>query len=301
MAAMQRSAGTVWLGAEGPITQEMLRSAVPDITSRRVHLCGPPGMMEAMRRQLAELGVPEAQIHTEAFGPASIPADAAELEVREAAPSSSKQARAASEVAPTTVTFSISGISAPCLPTKPFSKPQKGLGLKFLMPAGSGSASLRHQTPVGRGVDGRRNWPGARGQGQWVHFGLSGKEHRTAAGGRSLMRERGDILVGLMVAFLLLFPLGYLVHVSPRFPGSLVGGLTGIAAASLLLLTVPYVLVKHVGWIARFAGRWASRPTVLAIHIYAGMLAAVLGLIHAAHTMNSPAGVVLTGDCFSRS
>lgn len=109
------------------------------------------------------------------------------------------------------------------------------------------------------------------------------------------MRERGDVLVGLMVAFLLLFPLGYLVHVSPRFPGSLAGGLTGIVAAVLMLLTVPYVLVKHIGWLARFMGRWASKPTFLAIHIYAGVLSAVLGLVHAAHTMNSPAGVVLTG------
>lgn len=112
MASMQRSAGTVWLGAEGPITQEMLRTAVPDIPSRRVHLCGPPGMMEAMRRQLAELGVPEAQIHTEAFAPASIPADAAELKVEPAMPPSSRQASASTMIAPTTVTFAISGISA---------------------------------------------------------------------------------------------------------------------------------------------------------------------------------------------
>lgn len=113
MAAMQRSAGTVWLGAEGPITKEMLRSAVPDIAKRRVHLCGPPGMMAAMREQLADLGVPEAQLHTEAFGPASLPADAAELEVREApAGAAAKRAELKSKMAPTTVTFSISGVSA---------------------------------------------------------------------------------------------------------------------------------------------------------------------------------------------
>lgn len=113
MAAMQRSAGTVWLGPEGPITKEMLRSAVPDITKRRVHLCGPPGMMAAMREQLAELGVPEAQLHTEAFGPASLPADASELEVKEApANAAAKRAGLKSKMAPTTVTFSISGVSA---------------------------------------------------------------------------------------------------------------------------------------------------------------------------------------------
>jgi ferredoxin-NADP reductase len=114
MAAMQRSAGTVWLGPEGPITQEMLRSAVPDIAKRRVHLCGPPGMMAAIRGQLAELGVPEAQLHTEAFGPASLPTDAAEIEVKVApALAAAKRTGSKPAVAPTTVTFSISGVSAP--------------------------------------------------------------------------------------------------------------------------------------------------------------------------------------------
>ncbi|NBW75817.1 MAG: flavodoxin [Sphingomonadaceae bacterium] len=111
MAAMQRSAGTVWLGPEGPITQEMLRSAVPDIAKRRVHLCGPPGMMAAMRAQLAELGVPEAQLHTEAFGPASLPDNAEEIEAKE--PPAAARTKRKAAVAPTTVTFAISGVSAP--------------------------------------------------------------------------------------------------------------------------------------------------------------------------------------------
>jgi len=114
MAAMQRSAGTVWLGPEGPITKDLLSSAVPDITKRRVHLCGPPGMMAAMREQLAELGVPEAQLHTEAFGPASLPTDATEIAVKEApATAAAKRTGSKPAVAPTTVTFSISGVSAP--------------------------------------------------------------------------------------------------------------------------------------------------------------------------------------------
>lgn len=111
MAAMQRSAGTVWLGPEGPITLEMLRATVPDIAKRRVHLCGPPGMMAAMRAQLAELGVPEAQLHTEAFGPASLPDNAAEIETKER-PAAARTKRK-DAVAPTTVTFAVSGVSAP--------------------------------------------------------------------------------------------------------------------------------------------------------------------------------------------
>lgn len=69
-ATMARSAGTSWMGAEGPINKEFLLQSVPDIAKRRVHLCGPPGMMQAMKKLLADLGVPSEQVKTEAFGPA---------------------------------------------------------------------------------------------------------------------------------------------------------------------------------------------------------------------------------------
>lgn len=69
-ATMARAAGTSWMGAEGHITKEFLTQSVPELTKRRVHLCGPPGMMEAMKKILAELGVPADQVKTEAFGPA---------------------------------------------------------------------------------------------------------------------------------------------------------------------------------------------------------------------------------------
>lgn len=109
------------------------------------------------------------------------------------------------------------------------------------------------------------------------------------------MRERGDMAVGLLVAFLLLFPLGYVLHVAPRFPGSLVGGVIGVVAAVLMLLTLPYVVVKHVKAAERWTGRFVSKPTLLALHVYAGVLAPILGLVHAAHKFGSPVGLTLTG------
>lgn len=66
-----RSEGTAWMGLEGQITKDTLAHAVPDLAKRRIHLCGPPPMMDAIRRILAEFGVPENQIKTEAFGPAT--------------------------------------------------------------------------------------------------------------------------------------------------------------------------------------------------------------------------------------
>lgn len=119
-ASMQRAPGTVWLGPEGPITGDLLRAAVPDIAKRRVHLCGPPGMMAAMKQILSELGVPEAQVHSEAFGPASLPGENAPgavstLDPAAPAPSATPDPaapRTGLAVAPATVTFSVSGISA---------------------------------------------------------------------------------------------------------------------------------------------------------------------------------------------
>ncbi len=69
-ATMARTAGAAWMGAEGPITGELLTRSVPDLISRRVHLCGPPTMMEAVRKLLSDLGVPPEQVKAEAFGPA---------------------------------------------------------------------------------------------------------------------------------------------------------------------------------------------------------------------------------------
>lgn len=72
-ASMTRADGAIWMGLKGRFTKEILSHLVPEIEKHRVHVCGPPPMMEAMLSMLAELGVPEEQVHTEAFGPARPP------------------------------------------------------------------------------------------------------------------------------------------------------------------------------------------------------------------------------------
>ncbi len=62
--------GTSWTGATGLISKEFIAHTVPDIARRRVHICGPPQMMEAVKAELVELGVASDKIKTEAFGPA---------------------------------------------------------------------------------------------------------------------------------------------------------------------------------------------------------------------------------------
>jgi ferredoxin-NADP reductase len=65
---MSRPGDEPWSGTVGHIDAALLARAVPDIAVRRVHLCGPPPMMDAAKAALIELGVPHAQIKTEAFG-----------------------------------------------------------------------------------------------------------------------------------------------------------------------------------------------------------------------------------------
>jgi ferredoxin-NADP reductase len=65
---MTRPEGTDWKGPRGHLTKELLTQSVPNLTSRRIHLCGPISMMDATKTLLDEMGVPPAQLKTEAFG-----------------------------------------------------------------------------------------------------------------------------------------------------------------------------------------------------------------------------------------
>ncbi len=55
-----------WAGPRGFITAELL-GQIPQIRSRRIHLCGPPVMMDAVRNELGKLGIDLASVHSELF------------------------------------------------------------------------------------------------------------------------------------------------------------------------------------------------------------------------------------------
>ena len=65
---VSRPEGTDWKGHRGRISKEFLSESVPELTSRRIHICGPPAMMDATKTMLAELDVPPDNVKTEAFG-----------------------------------------------------------------------------------------------------------------------------------------------------------------------------------------------------------------------------------------
>lgn len=67
-----------WTGERGRVGAELLARLVPDLPSRRIHVCGPPPMMDAVKAALATLGVPAEAIRTELFLAPERPAAPAE-------------------------------------------------------------------------------------------------------------------------------------------------------------------------------------------------------------------------------
>ena len=56
-----------WDGARGNITRELLEGFIPGFTSGPVLVCGPDPMMTAMRKLLVGMGLPDTDVHQEAF------------------------------------------------------------------------------------------------------------------------------------------------------------------------------------------------------------------------------------------
>src|SRR5689334_13902821 len=104
------------------------------------------------------------------------------------------------------------------------------------------------------------------------------------------MNETERLAVGALFTLLLFLAPGYLLHVSPRFAGSLAGGVLGIIGAVLLLLLLIYPLVKYSAWVRERVTRFASMRMVLAFHVYAGVLGPLFGILHSGHKYQSPLG-----------
>jgi ferredoxin-NADP reductase len=119
VASMTRAAGTEWKGPTGRLTKELIAQNVPNIAPRRVHLCGPPPMMEAVQAILVELGVPKEQINTESF---TLARGKSELE---------RQALETKPAVVATVTFAKSGKSSPLPPDRTVLEAAEAIGVEI--------------------------------------------------------------------------------------------------------------------------------------------------------------------------
>ncbi|MCB4824933.1 FAD-binding oxidoreductase [Roseicella aerolata] len=137
VATMGKVSATPWDGAQGPVSKEFIAQAVPDIAHRRVHICGPPAMMEAVKTSLLELGVAQNKIKTEAFGaaqgrvpsgpeptaaapPGPVPGDAPVAPAPAALPSAAAQ-----------VEFTTSGKTAPLAPDQTVLEAAEAIGVEI--------------------------------------------------------------------------------------------------------------------------------------------------------------------------
>lgn len=108
------------------------------------------------------------------------------------------------------------------------------------------------------------------------------------------MQERESSIVAGLVLLLLVLALGFYVHRDPRFAGSLAGGVLGISAAALMFVPLAYMVVKRIPWLRGATTRMVSMRTLLAVHVYAGVLGPILGVLHSGHRFESALGIALT-------
>ena len=108
------------------------------------------------------------------------------------------------------------------------------------------------------------------------------------------MKEKEKLVVAGLVVLMLILWLGFPFHQSPRFAGSLWGGMFGVAGALLMLVPLLYLFVKRIKRLKKKVTQWVSMKTLLAWHIYAGVLGPILVVIHSGHRYESTLGIVLT-------
>jgi len=108
------------------------------------------------------------------------------------------------------------------------------------------------------------------------------------------MKERERIVVTGVIGVLLFAWLGFLLHRSPRFPGSGVGAVFGISGAVLMLVPLAYPIVKRIPFLHERITPIVSMPSWMMVHVYAGILGPLLAIIHTGHKFDSTLGIALT-------
>lgn len=110
------------------------------------------------------------------------------------------------------------------------------------------------------------------------------------------MNERGreGIVVTGVISILFLAWLGFFLHRSPRFPGSGVGAVFGIAGAVLMLLPLVYTVAKRIPFFNARITPLISMQSLMSMHVYAGIVGPLLAIIHTGHKFDSWLGIALT-------
>ncbi len=104
--------------------------------------------------------------------------------------------------------------------------------------------------------------------------------------------ERERTIIGGLLLLQLILWLGFLVHRSPRFPGSLTGGVLGVSAALLMILPpLVYSAAKRIEFFKQIVSKRISLGTLLTWHVYTGIVASILAILHTGHRFESNLGI----------
>ncbi len=89
--------------------------------------------------------------------------------------------------------------------------------------------------------------------------------------------------------------LGFLLHRSSMFPGSLIGGILAVIAALLLILPpLLYSAIKRITFFKEKIAKRISLGTILSWHIYTSIIGSILAILHTGHRFESNLGIWLT-------
>ncbi|MEH6594164.1 MAG: hypothetical protein V7736_01290 [Colwellia polaris] len=107
------------------------------------------------------------------------------------------------------------------------------------------------------------------------------------------MANQERTIVASLVLLMIVLWGGFVWHSSPRFPGSFSGSMLGIIAAFLLFFPLIYLVIKRNKSIKSWVTKKVSMSTLLVWHIYAGVIGPIIGLLHSAHRFDSLLGILL--------
>lgn len=109
------------------------------------------------------------------------------------------------------------------------------------------------------------------------------------------MNERERFIVSGLVVLMLVTWLGFVLHRSPDFAGSALGGVLAVSGSLMMLFPLLYLFIKRIPSLKKFATRRIPMKQWLTWHIYAGVIGPILVLLHTGHKFESALGIALTG------
>ena len=107
------------------------------------------------------------------------------------------------------------------------------------------------------------------------------------------MREKEKVVATGLVLLMLILLFGFIVHVSQSFAGSFWGGVLGVSGSLLMFVPLLYMAVKRIKWLKTRVTKRVSMKTLLAWHIYAGIVGPILVVLHSGHKFESALGISL--------